>query len=147
MGETFFGELARVVLGGPLWGSIRTACAPCVHRVRYLNNFSKKWSTGGGVLDGTWWALKRYHFPLVGSGWLLLFPGGPVPLFLVGSAWLLCFFFCALLFVSLEECGSGNVGGPLGELTCKQIESGQSVARQNQCFRTVFHTSASRVGV
>ena len=50
-------------------GSICTVCTPCAHRVR--NNFSRKWSTGGGVLDGTCWALKRYHFPLVGSGWLL----------------------------------------------------------------------------
>ena len=51
--------------------------APHAHHVRYLNNFCRKWSVGGGVPDGTWWALKRYHFPLVGSGWLLLLPGGP----------------------------------------------------------------------
>ena len=34
-----------------------------VHRVRYLNNFARRWSTGRGVVDGTWWALRRYHFP------------------------------------------------------------------------------------
>ena len=24
------------------------------HRVRYLNNFSRRWSIGRGVVDGTW---------------------------------------------------------------------------------------------
>ena len=55
-----------LVLGGPvasqpalawLWGSIRTARAPRPHRVRYLNNFPRRWSTGRGVVNGTWWAL------------------------------------------------------------------------------------------
>ena len=36
---------------------------------------------------------------------------------------------------------------PLGELTCKQIESGQSFAHQTQCFRTFFHNPASRADV
>ena len=45
------------------WGSIRTARALCAHRVRYLNNFSRRWSTGRGVVDGTCWALRRYHSP------------------------------------------------------------------------------------
>ena len=40
-----------------------TARAPCAHRVRYLNNFSRRWSTGRGVVDGTCWALRRYHSP------------------------------------------------------------------------------------
>ena len=40
-----------------------TARAPCAHLVRYLNNFSRRWSTGRGVVDGTWWALRRYHSP------------------------------------------------------------------------------------
>ena len=39
----------------------RTVGAPRAHRVRYLNNFSRRWSTGRGVVDGTWWALRRYH--------------------------------------------------------------------------------------
>ena len=37
--------------------------APCAHRVKYLNKFSRRWSTGRGVVDGTWWALRRYHSP------------------------------------------------------------------------------------
>ena len=37
--------------------------APRAHRVRYLNNFSRRWCTGRGVVDGTWWALRRYHSP------------------------------------------------------------------------------------
>ena len=41
----------------------RTAHAPRAHRVRYLNNFSRRWSTGRGVVDGTCWALRRYHSP------------------------------------------------------------------------------------
>ena len=45
------------------WGSIRTARAPRPHRVRYLNNFPRRWSTGRGVVNGTWWALMRYHSP------------------------------------------------------------------------------------
>ena len=89
-----------------------------MHHVRYLNNFSRKWSTRGAVLDGTWWALKHYHFPLVGSGWLLSFLDG---LWMVadiswgscavvpGGLCMVASFLCALFFVSLEECGSGNV--------------------------------------
>ena len=46
--------------------------APRAHIVRYLNNFSRKWSTRGGVPDGTWRVLKCYHFPLSGCGWLLI---------------------------------------------------------------------------
>ena len=50
--------------GGGGGGSIRTACAPHMHRVvRYVNNFSRRWSTGRGVVEGTWWALRRYHSP------------------------------------------------------------------------------------
>ena len=50
------------------WGSIRTARAPRAHRVRYLNNFPRRWSTGRGVVNGTWWALEALPFPLFGSG-------------------------------------------------------------------------------
>ena len=46
-----------------LRGSIRPAHAPRAHRVRYLNNFSGRWSTGRGVVEGTWGALRRYHSP------------------------------------------------------------------------------------
>ena len=28
--------------------------APCAHRAKYLNNFPSRWSTGRGVVDGTW---------------------------------------------------------------------------------------------
>ena len=47
----------------PFRGSIRTARAPRPHRVRYLNNFPRRWSTGRGVVNGTCWALRRYHSP------------------------------------------------------------------------------------
>ena len=46
----------------------RTARAPRPHRVRYLNNFPRRWSTGRGVVNGTWWALEALPFPLIGSG-------------------------------------------------------------------------------
>ena len=42
------------------WGGVS---APHMHRVRYLNNFSGRWSTGRGVVEGTWGALRRYHSP------------------------------------------------------------------------------------
>ena len=40
-----------------------TARARRPHRVRYLNNFPRRWSTGRGVVNGTWWALRCYHSP------------------------------------------------------------------------------------
>ena len=45
-----------------------TARAPRPHRARYLNNFPRRWSTGRGVVNGTWWALEALPFPLIGSG-------------------------------------------------------------------------------
>ena len=109
-----------------------------LHRARtvrapYLTKFARKWSTGRGVLDGTWWALKRYHFPLVGFGWLLYFlvglgwlpvfldglrmvadsSWGPGPLFLVGCAWLLFFCVCSVLLV-WKSVTVATGEGPLG---------------------------------
>ena len=60
------GNTGSPCLDKPLFGlgrSIHTAHAPRAHRVRYLNNFSRRWSTGRAVVDGVWWALRRYHSP------------------------------------------------------------------------------------
>ena len=78
--------------------------APCTHRAKYLTNFPSTWSTGRGAVDGTWWALTRYHSPwltlngccylLVGLGWSLLFPDG-LWIVAVISSWVLdgyCYF-------------------------------------------------------
>ena len=35
-------------------GSTRTVRALSTHRAKYLNNFPSRWSTGRGVVDGTY---------------------------------------------------------------------------------------------
>ena len=51
------------VIPGGSWGGLWTTKGEYPHRVRYLNNFSRRSSTGRGVVDGTWWALRRYYSP------------------------------------------------------------------------------------
>ena len=39
-------------------GTIRTTCAQRMHRVRYLNNFSRKWSTFEALVNTIpWWKM------------------------------------------------------------------------------------------
>ena len=61
------------------------------------------------VAVSSWWALDGSCYFLMGSGWLLILPGGPIPLFLVSSGWLLLFpggtWMVTVIGRSVEKCG------------------------------------------